>query len=627
MSIAIVIPCYDRPSSLERLLSSLSKAVFNEVDISLIISIDSRKNKKVIEIAQNYEWKHGSKEVIIHEEQLGLKNHIYFCGDLTEKYENLIILEDDLFVSPYFYDFAIQAFNFYKDEERVAGISLYNYEVTENLQLSFKPVDDGSDVYFLQFASSWGQLFSKNNWRRFREWNKINEDEFQKSSVPGYVKDWGENSWKKHFIHFLMDQDKYFVYPKLSLTTNFNQGGGTHSDPSINFQTSIQNTQKQYVFQQIEQSKAIYDAWFEITAEGLNKMSPVFEDYDYEVDLYGAKEAYRKEYVLTTRKATDSLYSFSNKMVPILQNILSGTEGSAIKFSLARNVEINKPDHLVQQFFTVVIPVIDFKAEELKFTLDSVFASGYYPISIAVVINQQLIPLVEKLVADHFQNYKQDFQFIDTSEKDLGFDLKSGFDKINNGIITWLNPGSILAANIFSEMNKVFSIYQQINWVFTTGDEEAIRKQRLNLVIALHLLPSQNAYLIPELMFFRAHSWKLIGDKLKNVINQDFFSLWVFNIVANFDLHPILIEGVKKKALNHSYLSVVPKQKLLESIDPQQLSNNLKKKINNKVVFRFLRYAYLHQIPGLRNLFTMYYDLPLVLRKDKKNGGYYLSKV
>ena len=54
----------------------------------------------------------GIKKIIKHSKNLGLRAHVITCGDLVNIYDNIIVLEDDLFVSPYFYKYANDALNF-----------------------------------------------------------------------------------------------------------------------------------------------------------------------------------------------------------------------------------------------------------------------------------------------------------------------------------------------------------------------------------------------------------------------------------------------------------------------------------------------------------------------------------
>lgn len=223
----IVIAAYNRPYSLKRLLFSLSNAVFEFYPL-LIVSIDGNGSDEIISMAKEYRW-NGDKKVIIHSENLGLKDHILFCGNLSKEYDHVIILEDDLFVSPYFYDYACESALFYKDEDQIAGISLYQYEYIENTDLPFVPVHNGFDTYCVQMASSWGQMWSKEQWQQFYLWYENHKDwEANDSRLPDDIFKWPDTSWKKYFIKYLVNTNKFLVYPNISLTTNFGDVG-THN--------------------------------------------------------------------------------------------------------------------------------------------------------------------------------------------------------------------------------------------------------------------------------------------------------------------------------------------------------------------------------------------------------------
>lgn len=152
---AIVIVAFDRLASLKRLLTGISNAQYPHKNIPLVISIDGGGDPLVISYAKEFEWKFGSKEVICHDENLGLKAHIHECGDLTAKYGSIILFEDDLYPSPVFYPYSQQALGFFSEESSIGGISLYSYQYTEAGFYPFEAIDDGFDNYFLQLPSSW----------------------------------------------------------------------------------------------------------------------------------------------------------------------------------------------------------------------------------------------------------------------------------------------------------------------------------------------------------------------------------------------------------------------------------------------------------------------------------------
>jgi glycosyltransferase involved in cell wall biosynthesis len=267
-NIAVVIPTYNRPKALERLLFSVSNAIYKSLPV-LIISIDGGADERVVKIANAFNWK-GEKKIIKHQSNLGLKNHILSCGDLTATYDAVIILEDDLFVSRYYYDYTIQALHFYKNSPKVAGISLYQYQYNEYEDLPFSPLVDGYDSYFIQNASSWGQAWSKQQWAQFKNWYLKNDvwDPTDKR-VPNAVLTWPETSWKKFFIKYLLLTEQYFVYPRISLSTNFGDPGTNNGYKNNLHQVNLLIGEKQWQFASLNEG-ICYDAFFEI--KGLHKI-------------------------------------------------------------------------------------------------------------------------------------------------------------------------------------------------------------------------------------------------------------------------------------------------------------------------------------------------------------------
>ena len=184
-------------------------------------------NNDVRGIAESFQWPFGEKEVRYQSEHLGLRKHILKCGDLSREFGSVIILEDDLYVSPYFYDYAVQALSYYNGDRNIGGISLYNQKIEEVTRYPFVPIEDDSDVYFLQFPSSWGQAWTKEHWEEFRAWYDTDPD-LTDIAMPEFIKwKWPASSWKKYFCAYLVEKNRYFVFPRGSFTTNFNDPG-TH---------------------------------------------------------------------------------------------------------------------------------------------------------------------------------------------------------------------------------------------------------------------------------------------------------------------------------------------------------------------------------------------------------------
>ena len=359
----IVVVAYNRPGSLERIFFSLKK-LKNISSTKLIISIDNKapENYSVRDIALAFEWPFGEKEVIYNEKRLGLRNHVLQCGDLSIKYGSVIILEDDLFVSPYMYEYAVQALEYYGNDDKIGGISLYNPTLEEITQMPFSPINDDSDVYFMQFPSSLGQAWTKKHWELFREWLPKNQD-ISNVLIHKHIINWPKTSWKKYFTAYLAAGDKYFVFPRISLTTNFNDPG-THEIRNINFnwQAHLRIEHDNYRFKMLSTSHCIYDSYYEILPSTIKHYSSKLKDYDFEIDLYGRKDLKKisKPLVITSRPVKNAIWSYKRALKPHEMNIIFELEGNDLFFgkkedvlSVKSNIKRELSDH--KYFFSSIM--------------------------------------------------------------------------------------------------------------------------------------------------------------------------------------------------------------------------------------------------------------------------------
>ncbi|RJP75584.1 MAG: glycosyl transferase family 2 [Desulfobacteraceae bacterium] len=352
----IVAVGYNRPHDLKRLLHSLGRSIYPN-KTRLVISLDQNDNKDTLAVAETFQWRHGDKEILFSETRLGCKNHIRRCGDLAETFENVIILEDDIFVSPQFYVYALDALKFYRHDENISGISLYSHGFNETALLPFTPIQDRTDVFFLQIPSSWGELWTQKHWKDFQTWQQQDKTAQKKRDafLPVNVRAWNENStWEVDFIRYMIDQNKYFVYPRVSYTTNFGTVG-THFPENIKLhQRPLQYDTKEFHFIRFEESNAVYDANCEILPECLNRLTPLLQQYDYEVDLYGVKsmEACRKDFLLTSKQTRSPILSFGKEMKPHETNLVEGIEGRDIFLSHKNDIiEADATPHFTQKTF------------------------------------------------------------------------------------------------------------------------------------------------------------------------------------------------------------------------------------------------------------------------------------
>lgn len=323
---AIVVVAYNRANSLKRILKFISKGFYPEGNIPLIISIDKGNNDDVIKIANDFEWTHGDKQVICHEVNLGLRAHIIECASRSREYGSVIILEDDLLVSPNFYNYVQAALAYSEDKDYIGGISLYNHQYNVHTSDPFWPVEDGYDNWYFQFASSWGEAWSYKQWQRFYDWYVVNKDvHLESDNFPPYVAAWSSKSWLKYFIKYLIESDKYFLYPRISLTSNCSDKG-EHAIGGDNtaFQVPLLYANKStYNFSSIQDSKAIYDAFYENM-----KLTDELACGPVTVDLYGYKPVCNTRYLLSSKLLDYKIVtSYNCSMRPHEMNVLEGLAG------------------------------------------------------------------------------------------------------------------------------------------------------------------------------------------------------------------------------------------------------------------------------------------------------------
>ncbi|MEN8249992.1 MAG: hypothetical protein ABFS32_13750 [Bacteroidota bacterium] len=339
----IVVVAYNRPGSLERILSSL-KRMKNASDVRLVVSIDHKAphNYDVLEIAKKFDWPFGEKEVLYQEESLGLRRHIMQCADLSQEFGSVIILEDDLYVSPYFYQYACEALDFYDEDPEIAGISLYNQAIEEVTELPFTPVSDESDIYFLQHPSSWGQAWTSSQWSRFREWYQTDPDLFKIAMSDPIRRYWPETSWKKYFCGYMADKKKFFVFPRISYTTNFNDPG-TNYKKSVNFQgqTPLRLSEISCRFKRFSDSYCVYDSHLELLPECLKQLSSGFDNFEFELDLYGVKDmaSLNVPYVITTKPCSSHERGYRRALKPHEMNLIFELPGDDIHLAKKEDVQ------------------------------------------------------------------------------------------------------------------------------------------------------------------------------------------------------------------------------------------------------------------------------------------------
>jgi hypothetical protein len=160
----IALFTYNRPDHTRRVLESLALNEDSE-NSELFIFCDAPKKaehadgvEQVKQVARSRAWC-GKVHIIEREKNMGCANSIINgVTDLCGQYGRVIVIEDDLVLTPYFLSYMNTALELYKNEPRVMQISGHMFPI--NLHAD-------TDALFLPFITSWGWATWQRSWKHF----------------------------------------------------------------------------------------------------------------------------------------------------------------------------------------------------------------------------------------------------------------------------------------------------------------------------------------------------------------------------------------------------------------------------------------------------------------------------
>jgi len=166
----------------------------------------------------------------------GLANSIvHGVTKLCEEHGRVIVLEDDLIVSPVFLNFMNSALDKYEDSEQVFQISghMFNVDI----------IGESDTALFLPLTSSWGWATWSRAWRGFdeqaKDWVDLKNTELRKSFNVGGVFDYyamlkrqmqgKSDSWAIRWYWSVFKHNGLVLFPPYSLVNNIGfDGSGTN---------------------------------------------------------------------------------------------------------------------------------------------------------------------------------------------------------------------------------------------------------------------------------------------------------------------------------------------------------------------------------------------------------------
>ena len=275
----IALFTYNRPDHTQQAVESLlTNAEAKNSD--LYIFSDGPKNDKAVEgVKANREYirslkaanddvnspslnREGRKgafhsvTIIEREKNWGLANSLIAgITEVVNKYGKVIVVEDDLILSPYFLQFMNEGLDKYENEDKVGAISAYVPTSEKKLP----------ETFFLLYFHSWGWATWKRSWALLELDSRIllRKLRFKKKKfdVGGSAGAYGnlycqkvglvDSWWVRLYASFFL-ANKLTLFPHHSLVTNNGQDGtGTHVGRTANKDTMIHYISKPVIVKDI----------------------------------------------------------------------------------------------------------------------------------------------------------------------------------------------------------------------------------------------------------------------------------------------------------------------------------------------------------------------------------------
>lgn len=247
----ILLFTYNRLIHTRKVIEALLQNEYASVS-DLIIYSDGGKDEKtkheVFVVREYLKSIVGFKSLVIRErsENWGLANNIIDgVTSVVNEYGKVIVLEDDLVVSPYFLKYMNEALDLYEKEEQVACIHGYVYPVKRQLP----------ETFFIKGADCWGWATWKRSWDLFCSDGKALLNEIEKrnlrkefdfnNSYP-YLRmlkhqiEGKNNSWAVRWYASAFLHNKLTLYPGRSLVQQIGlDGSGTHCGVNEMFNVTL----------------------------------------------------------------------------------------------------------------------------------------------------------------------------------------------------------------------------------------------------------------------------------------------------------------------------------------------------------------------------------------------------
>lgn len=196
---------------------------------------DLMKIDNVTNVINEFNWP--NKPIIVKQvTNMGLANSIVSgVTSVLEKYDSVIVIEDDINTSPYFLNFISSALEFYKYDTDVISITGFNYPLDNNTLKD--------QTFFLKGTECWGWATWRRGWDLFEPDAQILYDELKAKKLFYHFDFMGKykfskmlektitlnHSWAVKWYASAYLKGKFTLYPSRSMVENIGNQGTNQS--------------------------------------------------------------------------------------------------------------------------------------------------------------------------------------------------------------------------------------------------------------------------------------------------------------------------------------------------------------------------------------------------------------
>lgn len=359
MTINIILPVYNRLSSLERLINSLLAAQIRG-NMNLTISCEADSKEDVLAYVDKIQWSYGNFTVIQQPVKLGVDGHNIACMKMVEELGSALILEDDLVLSPYFQDYILACNDILKRERKLAGISLYRYPMVEVDHFPFELIPSDEFVYYQQRPCSKGTFYTWEMLQPYLQFLDNFDHNFEDYYLPDNVQKWGDEVWEKSFYCYLLASDMYLAFPRHSFTTDSGDSG-VHMKNETNkyaHQSRLYLSANIGTIKLWNETENRYDSHYELLPDIFKTKVSMLSDLDFEVDLYGNKNLknVHAPLVLSSKKCNKPIFGWERRMKPEVNNILMNQKGQFYSIGHKEDFSTEKHKETLKEKFLYYYP-------------------------------------------------------------------------------------------------------------------------------------------------------------------------------------------------------------------------------------------------------------------------------